>query len=90
MEPKSLSRRRFLAAATIAAASVTLKPTFGDSQDLASLTLKEASESLRRKRASPVDLTQACLKRIETLDPVLNAFITVTRDQAMQTARAME
>ena len=90
MHRDSLSRRNFLAAATFAAAGVALKPAFGESQDLASLTLKEASELLRRKKASPVDLTQACLKRIETYDPSLNAFITVTRDQAMQAARAME
>ena len=69
MQRHSLSRRSFLAAATFAAAGVALKPTFGESQDLASLTLKEASELLRRKKASPVDLTQACLKRIETTIP---------------------
>src|ERR1700730_11618728 len=90
MQPKPLSRRSFLVAATIAAAGVTLKPAFGESPDLASLTLKEASELLRRKTASPVDLTQACLKRIETHNPALNAFITVTREQAMEAAHAME
>ncbi len=90
MQPNPLSRRSFLVAATIAAAGVTLRPAFGESQDLASLTLKEASELLRRKTASPVDLTQACLKRIETYNPALNAFITVTRDQAVEAARAME
>lgn len=45
---------------------------------------------LRRKAVSPVDLTQACLKRIETYNSALNAFITVTTDQARETARAME
>jgi len=45
---------------------------------------------VRRKAVSPVDLTQACLKRIETYGSALNAFITVTRDQAIETARAME
>jgi aspartyl-tRNA(Asn)/glutamyl-tRNA(Gln) amidotransferase subunit A len=88
MQP--FSRRSFLAGATIAAAGVTLKSVFGESQDLASLTLREASELLRRKTTSPVDLTLACLKRIETYNPALNAFITVTRDQAMEAARAME
>ena len=90
MQPKVVSRRSFLVAATIAASGVTLKPAFGESQDLASLTLKEASELLRRKTASPVDLTQACLKRIETYNPALNAFITVNKDQAMEAARAMQ
>jgi Asp-tRNA(Asn)/Glu-tRNA(Gln) amidotransferase A subunit family amidase len=57
---------------------------------LAGLTLKEASELLRRKAASPVELTQACLKRIDTYNSVLNAFITVTSEQALEAARAME
>jgi aspartyl-tRNA(Asn)/glutamyl-tRNA(Gln) amidotransferase subunit A len=90
MQPSPLSRRGFLEAATIATAGVILKPAFGESPELASLTLKEVSEALRRKTASPVDLTEACLKRIETYNHALNAFITVTRDQAMEAARAME
>src|ERR1700722_7741817 len=84
------SRRSFLLAATTAAFGLTLKSAFGESQDLAGLSLKEASELLRHKAASPVDLTQACLKRIETYDSALNAFITVTKDQAMEAAREME
>jgi len=84
------SRRRFLLAAATAAVGLALKPTFGESEDVATLTLKQASELLRRKTASPVDLTRACLERIDTYNPSLNAFITVTRDQAMETARAME
>jgi len=90
MQPYTHSRRSFLATAASAAIGLALKPAFGESQDLATLTLKEASELLRRKAASPVDLTLACLKRIETYNPSLNAFITVTRDQAMEAARAME
>jgi hypothetical protein len=33
--------------------------------DLARLTLSEAAGLLRRKKVSPVELTQACLHRIE-------------------------
>jgi hypothetical protein len=51
------SRRGFLVAATNAVVGLALKPAFGKSQDLASLTRKEASELLRSKNASPVDLT---------------------------------
>jgi aspartyl-tRNA(Asn)/glutamyl-tRNA(Gln) amidotransferase subunit A len=74
----------------MASVSVALQPTFGESQDLPFVTLKEASELLRRKTVSPVDLTQSCLKRIESYNSVLNAFITVMKDQAMDAARAME
>lgn len=85
-----LSRRSFLALTTMAAASMTLKPASGESQDLAFLTLKEAAELIRRKTVSPIELTATCLKRIDAYNPELNAFITVTRDEAMETARAME
>jgi aspartyl-tRNA(Asn)/glutamyl-tRNA(Gln) amidotransferase subunit A len=66
----------------------TLKSFDTDSQDFTFLTIKEASDLLRAKTASPVDLTQACLKRIETYNRALNAFITV--NEAMATARLME
>jgi Asp-tRNA(Asn)/Glu-tRNA(Gln) amidotransferase A subunit family amidase len=43
------------------------------------LTLKKASELLRSQAASPIQLTQACLKRIERCNySTLNAWITVT------------
>jgi len=52
--------------------------------------LHEAATLLRRKAVSPVELTEACLARIERLNPVLNAFITVTKDQALRQARDAE
>ena len=54
------------------------------------LSIAEASELLRRKEVSPVDLTNACLARIEQLNPTLNAFITVMHDSAMAQAREAE
>lgn len=54
------------------------------------LSISEAAELLRQKKISPVDLTTACLDRIERLNPVLNAFITVTHDAAMAQARVAE
>ena len=83
------TRRDFLATG-IGAAAAALTPAFAESQDLAGLTLKRASELLRRKGVSPVELTQACLKRIETYNPSLRAFITVTGESALSTAREME
>ena len=58
--------------------------------DLAALSLLEASELLRKGRVSPVELANACLARIERLNPLLNAFITVTAPQALADARAAE
>src|ERR1051326_1367369 len=54
------------------------------------LSISEAAELLRQKKISPVDLTNACLDRIERLNPVLNAFITVTHESAMAQARLAE
>src|SRR5208283_1215351 len=53
-------------------------------------TLIEASEQIRTRQLSPVELTRNCLARIERLNPVLNAFITVTADLALQQAGQAE
>jgi aspartyl-tRNA(Asn)/glutamyl-tRNA(Gln) amidotransferase subunit A len=53
-------------------------------------TILEASEQIRRRAISPVDLTRDCLARIEKLDPILNAFITVTAEQALSAAKIAE
>jgi aspartyl-tRNA(Asn)/glutamyl-tRNA(Gln) amidotransferase subunit A len=45
---------------------------------------------LRSRAVSPVELTQACLQRIERYNPALNAFITITAESALATAREME
>ena len=54
------------------------------------LTLTEAAEQIRDRRLSPLELTRECLARIERLNPVLNAFITVTADSALDEARQAE
>ena len=58
--------------------------------ELAGLSLQKASELVRKRSVSPVDLTTECLKRIERLNPALNAFITVTGELAMAQARQAE
>jgi aspartyl-tRNA(Asn)/glutamyl-tRNA(Gln) amidotransferase subunit A len=54
------------------------------------LSISEAAELLRQKKISPVELATACLDRIERLNPVLNAFITVTDESAVAQARVAE
>ncbi len=58
--------------------------------DLGALSLAEASRLVQERKVSPRELTQACLGRIERLDPRLNAFITVTADSALAAAGAAE
>ncbi len=60
------------------------------SSDLHLLDLSEASHAVQKKEVSPVELTQACLSRIEKLNPRLNAFITVTGTAALEAARKAE
>jgi aspartyl-tRNA(Asn)/glutamyl-tRNA(Gln) amidotransferase subunit A len=53
-------------------------------------TIAEASDLVRRKQLSPVELTTACLERIERLNPAINAFITVMHESALAEAREAE
>lgn len=53
-------------------------------------SILELSKRLRAREISPVDLTKDCLARIGKLNPVLNAFITVTADSALAQARQAE
>jgi aspartyl-tRNA(Asn)/glutamyl-tRNA(Gln) amidotransferase subunit A len=53
-------------------------------------TIVELVPRLRGREVSPVELTRACLDRIEKLNPVLNAFITVMAESALAEARAAE
>jgi aspartyl-tRNA(Asn)/glutamyl-tRNA(Gln) amidotransferase subunit A len=58
--------------------------------ELPLLELAEASLAVQKKEVSPVELTSACLERIERLNPKLNAFITVMDASAMEDARKAE
>ena len=53
-------------------------------------SISELAPRLRRGEISPVEITRACLEQIEKLNPVLNAFITVTSESAFAEARAAE
>ena len=53
-------------------------------------TIAELAALLRGRDLSPVELTEAFLKRIEALDPQLNAFITITADLARTQAASAE
>jgi aspartyl-tRNA(Asn)/glutamyl-tRNA(Gln) amidotransferase subunit A len=60
------------------------------STDLHALSIADAARLIEQRRLSPVELTQAYLDRIETFDPQLNAYLTVTADRALTQARAAE
>lgn len=58
--------------------------------DVCFLSALELATAFRARSLSPVEVTRAILQRIERLNPVLNAFVTVTADFAMQSARESE
>ena len=60
------------------------------STELTTLSIREAGDLVRRKAISPIELTRQCLQRVERLNPALNAFVTVTAEQAMAQAREAE
>src|SRR5688500_3543226 len=53
-------------------------------------TIAEASRLIEARKLSPVELVHALLARIETLDPKISSFITVTADHALAQAREAE
>jgi aspartyl-tRNA(Asn)/glutamyl-tRNA(Gln) amidotransferase subunit A len=59
-------------------------------EELTYLTIDEAAWLLARKEISPVELTKACLERIERFDPQINSFITLVPWIAMEQARQAE
>ncbi len=85
-----MNRRRFLGAGAIGASFAAAKFALAETPDLTGMTLKKASDLIRAKTVSSVDLTRACLARIDKLQPLLNAYITVTGDQALADARMLD
>ena len=53
-------------------------------------TMAAASELVRRREISPLELTRECLVAIDRHNPTLNAFITITAESALQEARLAE
>jgi aspartyl-tRNA(Asn)/glutamyl-tRNA(Gln) amidotransferase subunit A len=53
-------------------------------------SIEEVGRLYRRGAVTPVELTRLLLTRIERLDPVLHAYITVAADRALADARAAQ
>ena len=58
--------------------------------NLTDLSLLEAASALRNGDVSSVELTEACLERIEALEPQLHAFLAQTPDLAISQAKAAD
>src|ERR1700733_8580378 len=60
------------------------------SDDVLYLPVSELGRRLRARKLSPVILAESYLARSERLNPQLNAYVTLTRDLALEQAHAAE
>jgi aspartyl-tRNA(Asn)/glutamyl-tRNA(Gln) amidotransferase subunit A len=58
--------------------------------DIEAITISEISRHIRGKKLSPVELTNLFLERIKKLNPVLNAYVTLTEERALADAKVAE
>jgi aspartyl-tRNA(Asn)/glutamyl-tRNA(Gln) amidotransferase subunit A len=54
------------------------------------LSIRALGDLIRTRQMSPLELTKTFLDRLETLGPTYNAVVTITRDLALEQARAAE
>ena len=93
-----MNRRRFAALAASALLWPAVRPwnaaraaaEAGEDEELAELSIDQASVRLRASSLSSRRLTEACLARIGIYEPKLNAFITVLQEAALARAAAMD
>jgi aspartyl-tRNA(Asn)/glutamyl-tRNA(Gln) amidotransferase subunit A len=65
-------------------------PGLTATSEIPDLDLKGVSEAIRERRVSSVEATEAYLRRIEQHDAVLQSYITVTPERALEQARAAD
>lgn len=58
--------------------------------EILTYTLERLIPMLQTRRLSPVEVTRACLERIERLNPILRAYVTVLGETAIEQAREAE
>lgn len=61
-----------------------------EKERLCFLTIGELSNLIKRKEVSPVEVTDSVLKRIDAVNPRINAYITILRDEAQAAAQETE
>lgn len=59
-------------------------------QNFTYMTALEMRRLIRDKKASPVEIVESTLRQIEASQPVLNAFVTITPELALDAARTAE
>src|SRR3990172_4644321 len=85
-----VDRRSFLTSSGLALGATAfsrLSPSEGAMHDL---TAAEIARQVRSGTLSPVEVVEACLKRIDEVDPSVLAWVHVDRSGALQSARELE
>lgn len=55
--------------------------------DVTGLSVARAAAAIRGREVSPLELTEAYLRRIEQVNPTINAYVAVTAERALADAR---
>ena len=58
--------------------------------DILHASIDQIAAQIRRDELSPVELIEATLEAIDQCEPQLNAFITVFREESLESARKAE
>jgi Asp-tRNA(Asn)/Glu-tRNA(Gln) amidotransferase A subunit family amidase len=66
------------------------RPKPASEEDIAFASVLQLSDWLQRRVVSSVDLTEIYLARLERANPTLNCVVTLTRDRALEEARAAD
>src|SRR5258708_3302142 len=83
-----INRREFIQiTAGAAVASAYAAPA---SEELAKLTISDASRKIRSGEIRCVELTEACIARAKAYNPMINAYITIMSEQALAQAQALD
>ncbi len=104
MKPKDRwTRREFVQVSASAAAGAAALPVLDpyaraepqspvatQSDELARLTIAQASRMIRAREISCTELAQACLARAEAYNPKVNALITIMNEEALAQARQLD
>ena len=61
-----------------------------EKQDIPFLSASDLSRLIQAKEVSPVEVTEAYLQRIERINPMVNAYITVMAEEALESAKKAE
>lgn len=59
-------------------------------QELCFVSIADLAQQVQQRSISPVEVTQAYLDRIQTVDGQLNSYLTVTAERALEEAKAAE